>query len=64
MTGRKEKKMKAYIEYVVTFLNEDTNKIGCDVFNATSESEANHDFKECYRHYRYKILSTVPTGRY
>lgn len=52
-----------YIEYVVTFLNATTNKVKCDCFNARSESEARHDFRECYRHDEYKILSTVPTGR-
>lgn len=52
-----------YKEYVVTFLNEDTNKVGCDCFMAKNESEARLAFRECYRHARYKILSTVLTGR-
>lgn len=56
--------MKVNVEYVVTFLNEDTNKISCDCFMATSEGDANNSFRECYRHCTYKILSTVPTGRY
>lgn len=51
-----------YKEYVVTFLNLDTNKVGCDCFMGKSEGEVNHAFHECYRHHRYKILSTVETG--
>lgn len=50
-------------EYVVTFLNLDANKIGCDCFNAVSASEAKRDFFVCYRHANYKILSVVETGR-
>lgn len=42
--------------YKVTF--ERSNKsIGSDVFTANSRQEAGHDFKECYRHDVYKILS-------
>ena len=52
-----------YKEYVVTFLNEDTNKVGCVCCMGKSESEARYAFRECYRHARYKILSTVLTGR-
>lgn len=50
-------------EWVVTFLNEDTGKVRCDCFNAPTESAAKHNFHECYRHHRYKILSCVLTGR-
>lgn len=42
--------------YKVTF--ERSNKtIGTDVFAASTTEEARHDFKECYRHDLYKILS-------
>jgi hypothetical protein len=50
-------------EYVITFLNETTNSIKCDLFDAKSPESAIHDFKECYRHGTYKILSVVETGR-
>ena len=46
-------------DWIVTFLNEDTNKAGCDVFSEESASEAIHAFRECYRHARYKVLSCV-----
>ena len=52
-----------YKEYVVTFLNLDSNKVDCDCFMAKTESEARGDFFECYRNSNYKILSTVETGR-
>lgn len=51
-------------EYVVTFLNIDSNKIGHDCFMGKNEAEARHAFRECYRHAQYKILSTVETGRW
>ena len=35
-------------EWVVTFLNEDTEQIGCDCFNAPTELAAKHDFREYY----------------
>ena len=50
-------------EYVVTYLNEDLNEIGTVLFNEPSESEARCSFRACYRHFRYKILSCVETGR-
>jgi hypothetical protein len=46
-------------DWVVTFLNEDTNKVGCDVFSEDGVSGAIYAFKECYRHARYKVLSCV-----
>ncbi len=52
-----------YKEYVVTFINLTTNKVKCYCFNSRSESEAIRDFKECYRHDSYKVLSVVETGR-
>lgn len=52
-----------YKEYVVTFLNLDTNKIGCACFMGRTKGEARKDFRDCYRHNRYKVLSTVETGR-
>lgn len=51
-------------EYVVTFLNVDTNKINFDCFMDASEDAAKRSFRECYRHGRYQILSVVETGRY
>ena len=63
MTQLKMRRDKIVKEYVVTFLNLDANKVGCDCFTENSEEEARHSFRECYRHSRYKILSTVPTGR-
>ncbi|WP_180272662.1 hypothetical protein [Konateibacter massiliensis] len=42
--------------YKITF--ERSNKsIGYDFFKATSEAEARYNFKECYRHDVYKIIS-------
>lgn len=52
-----------HYEYAVTALNLTTDKILVDVFYATDEEDARHCFKECYRHDKYKILSTVQTGR-
>ena len=46
-------------DWVITFLNEDTNKAGCDVFTEESVSDAIHAFKECYRHAHYKVLTCV-----
>jgi len=51
-------------EYVVTVLRLSNNKIFTDCFMATSEADARHCFRECYRHDNYKILSVAPTGRY
>lgn len=42
--------------YKVTF--ERSNKtIGTGTFTTNSKEEARHDFRECYRHDVYKILS-------
>lgn len=51
-------------EFVVTFLNVDTNKLGHDCFMAYGESDAKRQFRDCYRHRVYRILSTVTTGRW
>lgn len=51
------------VEYVITFLSCDTNRIAFDCFMATSAGDARRCFHECYRHGNYKILSTVLTGR-
>lgn len=45
--------------YAIVFLNEKTWKVGLDFFNGTSEGDAKHGFRECYRHGTYKILSVV-----
>jgi hypothetical protein len=45
--------------YAVTFLNKDNWKVLVDCFNGNSESDARHDFKECYRHGNYQILGVV-----
>ena len=52
-----------YMDYAVTFLNLDTNKVGVDCFAGKNEAEAVKDFKDCYRHGNYKVLSVVETGR-
>lgn len=46
--------------YFVGFLNLDTGKVGYDVFTDNTESEARHSFRECHRHYNYRILCCVP----
>lgn len=51
-------------DFVVTFLNVETNKVGHDCFTACSESDARSQFRACYRHHVYRILSTVATGRW
>lgn len=55
---------KVYQEYVVTFLNVTTNKVKCDCFMASSVNNAIHDFRECYRHDVYNVLSVALTGRH
>jgi len=50
-------------EWVVTFLNEDTRKIGFDLFSGADEAEAKRSFRACYRHHNYRILSCVETFR-
>ena len=52
-----------YMDYAVTFLNLDTNNVGVDCFASKNEAEAVKDFKDCYRHGNYKVLSVVETGR-
>jgi hypothetical protein len=52
-----------YKDYAVTFLNLDTNKVGVDCFAGKNKTEAVKDFKDCYRHGNYKVLSVVETGR-
>lgn len=52
-----------YMDYAVTFLNLDINKVGVDCFASKNEAEAVKDFKDCYRHGNYKVLSVVETGR-
>lgn len=42
--------------YKVIF-ERDNKSIGVDTFSANTPQEAKHDFKECYRHDIYKILS-------
>lgn len=59
---RKEVK-DMYKDYAVTFLNLDTNKVGVDCFAGRNKTEAVKDFKDCYRHGNYKVLSVVETGR-
>lgn len=59
---RKEVK-DMYKDYAVTFLNLDTNKVGVDCFAGKNKTEAVKDFKDCYRHGNYKVLSVVETGR-
>ena len=49
-------------EYVVTFLNPE-NKVKCDCFVSKTENEATKDFRACYRHGKYKILSIAETSR-
>lgn len=52
-----------YMDYAVTFLNLDTNNVGVDCFASKNKAEAVKDFKVCYRHGNYKVLSVVETGR-
>ena len=43
--------------YAVTFINLETRMLKVDAFSANNEQEAKRDFKECYRHGSYKIIS-------
>lgn len=52
-----------YMEYAVTFLSLNANRVGVDCFIAKNKAEAVKDFKDCYRHGNYKVLSVVETGR-
>ena len=51
--------MKIFKTYAVTFLNLDNRKVSVDCFTNKSESGAVSDFKDCYRHGNYKVLSVV-----
>lgn len=42
--------------YRVTF-ERSNGTTGSDIFGSNTPQEARHDFKECYRHDIYKILS-------
>lgn len=44
--------------YIITF-KRSNGTIGNDTFTALTEGEARHNFKECYRHDVYTILSVV-----
>jgi len=46
-------------EYIVTFLNLDTNKVADDTFLGNTEYEARQSFRACYQHDGYKILSLI-----
>ena len=52
--------VNAYRTYAVTAINMENKHVVCDLFTATCEAEARKDFKECYRHAVYKILSIAP----
>lgn len=45
--------------YKITF-QRDNGTMGNDTFTARNKSEAKKDFKECYRHGKYKIISIKP----
>jgi len=49
-----------YINYEVTAKNERTGKVFTDAFYCTSEGAARRDFRDCYRHGDYTILSVQP----
>ena len=48
-----------YKSYAVLYQNIDTKRISNTSFYSRSETEARHDFFECYRHANYRILSVV-----
>lgn len=48
-----------YKNYAVVYQNVDTKKINLTSFYSRSESEARHDFHECYRHANYRILAVA-----
>lgn len=45
--------------WAVTFYNVDTRKVKVDCFSGETQGEARSEFRECYRHGVYKILSVV-----
>lgn len=54
-----EEKENTFKTYAVTFLNLDNRKVLVDCFTTKSEVGAVSDFKDCYRHGNYKVLSVV-----
>ena len=48
-----------YKNFAVLYQNMDTKRINNATFCCRSESEARHDFHECYRHGNYRILAVV-----
>lgn len=50
--------------YVLIVLSEKTKRVFTTVFTANSVSGAKRDFRECYRHGEYTILSVteIPDG--
>lgn len=50
--------------YVLIVLAENTKRVFTTVFTCNSEYEAQRDFKACYRHGEYTILSVteIPDG--
>ena len=48
-----------YKNYAVVYQNVDTKKVNFTVLCSRSELEAKHDFRECYRHANYRILSVA-----
>ena len=54
-----EEKPKTFKSYAVTFINLDSRKVSVDTFTTKSESGAVSDFKDCYRHGNYKVLSVT-----
>ena len=49
-----------YINYEVTARNEETGRTVTDTFYCASEAAARRDFRDCYRHATYTILSVEP----
>ena len=45
--------------WFVGFLNLDTGKTGHALFSEETEREARIAFRECYRHYNYRVLCCV-----
>lgn len=52
-------KQQTFKSFAVVFQNTDNKKVSVDIFTAKSATEARGDFKECYRHGNYKIISTT-----
>ncbi len=48
--------------YEVTAKNEETGKVFTDTFYVANEREARADFRDCYRHGRYTIMSVEPAA--